>query len=328
MYLPIYPYWLFLCARSRSFFFFAASNPSMENGGFLMESKKKIYDLLPKEYYPKTILVAHNDTREQILETVRGNHFTFPLIAKPDIGGRGRGVRKISNEEELIQYIAQMPVDMLVQEFIPYEEEIGVFYFRYPGEQKGYISGIVGKQFLTVTGDGNSTVEELLKKDKRYILQLSTLQEMFGKELKRVLPKGVQEILVPYGNHARGALFTDDTHLIDQQLEETIDMICQRIPDFYFGRLDIRFRSWQELRAGQAFSLIEVNGAGSEPTHMYDPNRSLWQAWQEIIKHWNILWRISTRNHRNGVNYLSWKDGVQMFRSARRYDRVMDEACK
>jgi len=171
-------------------------------------------------------------------------------------------------------------------------------------------------------------VEELLKKDKRYILQLSTLQDMFGKELKRVLPKDMQEILVPYGNHARGALFTDDTHLVDKQLEETIDKICQRIPDFYFGRLDIRFSSWEELKEGKEFSLIEVNGAGSEPTHMYDPNRSLWQAWNEIIKHWNILWRISTRNHRNGVNYLSWKDGVQMFRSARRYDRVMDEACK
>jgi hypothetical protein len=41
----------------------------------------------------------------------------------------------------------------------------------------------------------------------------------------------------------------------------------------------------------QEFSLIEVNGAGSEPTHMYDPRHSLLNAWKEIVKHWIILWR-------------------------------------
>jgi len=293
-----------------------------------MESKKRIYDSLPAHCYPKTILISHGDQRDDILRRLRENNFTFPLIAKPDVGGRGRGVKKLANAEELIQYLGQMPIDMLVQEFVPYEEEIGVFYFRYPAEKKGHISGIVGKEFLKVTGDGTSTVEQLLNKNKRHILQLSTLQQMFGAELRRVLPGGIEEVLVPYGNHARGALFTDDTHLLDAQLEDTIDKICQLIPDFYFGRLDIKFRSWNELKQGKAFSLIEVNGAGSEPTHMYDPNRTLWQAWKEIIKHWNILWRISMYNHRNGVRYLSWKEGVGMFREARRYDKRMDDLCK
>jgi glutathione synthase/RimK-type ligase-like ATP-grasp enzyme len=122
----------------------------MENGGFLMESKKKIYDLIPSEFYPQTILIAANESKEKILRTVRENHFTFPLIVKPDIGGRGRGVKKVESEEELIPYIQSLPVDMLIQEFISYEEEIGIFYFRYPGTSKGRISGIVGKQFSSI----------------------------------------------------------------------------------------------------------------------------------------------------------------------------------
>jgi len=83
----------------------------------------------------------------------------------------------------------------------------------------------------------------------------------------------------------------------------------------------------EKLKECENFSLIEVNGAGSEPTHMYDPSRSLWQAWQEIVKHWMILWQISRSNHRLGVDYLSWNDGVRMFKGARRYNKMMDKLC-
>jgi len=322
VYIFVYPIWLYLCARSRSFFFFSASNPSIEYGGFLMESKKKIYDLLPPEFYPKTLLVRSSDAIEVTREKVK--QFAYPLIAKPDIGGKGRGVKKLSCETELLQYLKQFPMDMLVQEFIPYEEEIGIFYYRYPGQEKGGISGIVGKHFLKVTGDGESSIEQLLKKDKRHILQLPTLQNLLGEELQTILPKGEERILVPYGNHARGALFVDYTHWVDEELVSAIDQICKRIPDFYFGRLDIRYHSLECLKKGTDFSLIEVNGAGSEPTHMYDPRHSLFNAWKEIVKHWLILWRISRANHKRGVSYIKWKEGVKMFRDANRYDRELE----
>src|SRR5436305_13526084 len=124
VYLPVYPVWLWLCARSKNFFFFSAANPLMENGGFLMESKKKIYDLLPASFYPKTILVTMNDTRQEILRKLEQNNLSYPLIVKPDIGGRGRGVKKVDSEAELLTYLEKFPLDMLVQEFISYEEEI------------------------------------------------------------------------------------------------------------------------------------------------------------------------------------------------------------
>src|SRR6476620_152776 len=76
VYIFVYPIWLYLCARSRSFFFFSASNPSIEYGGFLMDSKKKIYDLLPPEFYPKTILVRSSDAIEVTREKIK--QFTSP----------------------------------------------------------------------------------------------------------------------------------------------------------------------------------------------------------------------------------------------------------
>ena len=325
VYLWVYPVWIFLCARSRSFFFFSASNPSIENGGFLMESKKKIYDILPSAFYPKTILVTPSESNQQIAERVNVAGFSYPLIAKPDVGGKGRGVKKIASEKELLEYLKRFPFDMLVQDLIPYEEEIGIFYFRYPHELKGKISGIVGKSFLTVKGDGQSTIEELLKKEKRYILQLPALIELLGDQMQTILPSGELRLLVPYGNHARGALFVDNTDWVDQELEEAIDAICQQIPGFYFGRLDVRYRSLELLKQGKDFSLIEVNGAGSEPTHMYDPRNSLFRAWKEIVKHWIILWRVSRENNRKGVPYMSRKEGIKMFREAREYDRLIEK---
>src|ERR1700730_18002469 len=175
VYFLVYPVWLFLCLRSRSLFFFSASNPSIENGGVLMESKKKIYDLLPPEFYPKTILISPGESYDRIVEKLRENNFIYPLIAKPNVGGQGRGVKKITCETELINYLQKFPFDMLVQEFISYQHEVGIFYYRYPEQRGGNISGIVGKHFLQVKGDGHSSIEQLLNREKRYILQLSSL---------------------------------------------------------------------------------------------------------------------------------------------------------
>lgn len=324
VYAWIYPVWFFLCMRARSFFFFSASNPSIENGGFLLESKKKIADILPAEFHPETVLIQPGKSKEEVFAAVRNAGLAYPMIVKPDIGGKGRGVKKVDCDEELWNYISKFPFDMLVQNFIPFEDEVGIFYYRYPGEERGQISGIVGKHFLKVRGDGRSTIEQLLRKEKRSILQLPALEKMMGEKLRQVLPAGQEQVLVPYGNHARGAMFVDYSDWIDERLVNVVDEICKRIPGFYYGRLDIRYNSLDKLKEGKEFSIIELNGAGSEPTHMYDPKHSLFDAWGFIIKHWIILWKISRRNHARGVPYMSTQEGVRMFRETRKYDKVLE----
>lgn len=324
VYFLIYPIWFLLCLRVRSLFFFSASNPTVENGGFLLESKKKIYDIMPQEYYPRTILVQPGEPADTIIERVRAAGIEFPLIVKPDIGGKGRGVKKVKTQDEMVSYIQKFPFDMLVQAFVPYAEEVGIFYYRYPDEETGHISGIVGKHFLTVKGDGRSTIETLLRKEKRYILQIPALQELLGNGMQEVLPAGEERVLVPYGNHARGAMFVDYSHWADARLVSAIDAVCRQVPGFYYGRLDIRYDTLEALKEGRNFSIIELNGAGSEPTHMYDPKYTLFHAWKMIIQHWFILWRISRRNHAKGVPYMTTKEGVRMFKETSKYDKLLE----
>ena len=325
VYFPVYPYYLFLSLKARSLFFFNTSNPAIRNGGFLMESKKEIYDLIPSEYYPSTLFFKTTTPPQKIIASIKQQNLKYPLIGKPDIGMKGMMVKKLENENDLVGYASNSKVDFLIQEFIPYQNEVGIFYYRYPNESTGFISGIVRKEFLTVTGDGISTVEQLLLKNKRAVLQLPILRIKEKDKMHCVLKKDEELVIVPYGNHVRGAKFLDDSCMIDEELTNTIDGICKRVNGFYFGRLDIRYNTWQELKQGKNFSIIELNGSGSEPTHIYDPGHSIFRAWKEIAKHLKILYRISKMNHRlQKTPYMTIRRGLDMLRQNSEYLKLLN----
>jgi len=329
VYGPILFYWLWLCVRAKSFFFFNTSNPTIKNGGFLLESKKEIYDIIPQEFYPRTLFFKVGIKHSEVIKALEKSALQFPLIGKPDIGGKGRGVKKLYTIDEVIEYATESKVDFLLQEFVPYKNEAGIFYCRFPDQQKGFISGIVAKQFLAVRGDGNLTIEELLQKEKRFILQLPSLRNLYKEKLQQILKKDEDYLLVPYGNHARGAKFINAHYMINERLTDTIDAIAKQIPGFYFGRLDIRFNTWQQLSQGEDFSIIELNGAGSEPTHIYDPAHSIFFAWREIIRHWNILYKISKLNHKfQKLPYMKVGPGIQMLRENNRHFKLVEEQSK
>jgi len=323
VYFFIYPVWIFICLRARSFFFFAASNPSIKNGGFLCESKKDIITIIPPQYHPATVFFSIPANGNIVLRDLERAGVQFPLIGKPNVGGRGRGVKVLRNKQDVIDYTHQAFLDFHIQEFVPWKNEVGIFYVRYPGSLKGMITGIVYKEFLSVTGDGQHTIRELLQRNKRALMYLPSLEKIHGKGLNAILPEGEKMIVSPYGNHARGSKFTDVTYMANEALTDVIDSICKQIPDFYFGRLDIRFDTWETLKQGKNFSIIEVNGAGAEPTHIYDPAHSLFFAWKEIIRHWFLLYRISRLNHKQGHPYLSIREGIAMLKESKLWSQKL-----
>jgi hypothetical protein len=202
-----------------------------------------------------------------------------------------------------------MPVSFLVQEYVPMENEIGLFYYRMPDERAGVISGIVNKEPVAIFGDGKHTIAQLAKQNPRYLLQWKQIYKLYKEHVHSIPHEGEKIVLIPYGNHSRGSKFTDVSYKITETLTATIDNVCSNIEGFYFGRLDIKFNSWEDLENGINFSIIELNGSGSEPTHIYDPSHSILFAWKEIIRHWNILFRICKANNKNGTAYLTLQQG-------------------
>lgn len=279
-----------------------------------MESKKAIYNLIPQQYYPKTELIKEGTDVVEIKAIIEQSNIHYPFIAKPDVGLRGSGVKKINTLEDLEQYALKANFDFVVQDLIPFQNEVGIFYVRYPNEEKGKITGIVSKEFLIVTGNGVATVEELIKVNPRYELQLKVLKKEYGNKLLEVLPEGEKLNLVPYGNHARGAKFIDGSHWITDKLEATINEMCLQIPGFFFGRMDVMYNTFEELENGKNFAVVELNGAASEPTHIYDPRHSLFFAWKELARHITYMYEISVENNKNGAPYLAHKAGMKEYR--------------
>ncbi|MFL5731193.1 MAG: hypothetical protein ACJ75J_17020 [Cytophagaceae bacterium] len=322
-YSPIFLYWLWLSIKARSFFFFTASNPAIETGGMMGESKIKILDQIPSEYLPQTFFVTIGTTKNAIQAKMKSMDISFPVIAKPDIGERGRMVEKIVNEQELEAYLNIIKVDFIIQEYISFPLELGVFYVRYPEEEQGKITSLVIKDFLKVTGDGKSTVLELMKNYPRASFQLGRIGPRLGERASYVPAQGETVDLEPIGNHARGTTFLNGNHFIDVQLHEVFNVISNKIPGFYYGRYDLRCSSMEDLKQGKNIRIMEINGAGAEPAHIYHPDSSIFLAYKALFSHWKMLYIVSTQNHKKGIPYMSFREARKKYREVMRYQKIL-----
>lgn len=324
VYFPVSFYYIYLALKARSFFFFSASNPSIETGGMFFESKWSIFKLIPKEYYPSTVLVNKEDDVAVISAKMKAAGIGFPVIAKPDRGERGWCVRKIASANELACYKKAMKVDFLIQAYVHYPLEFSIFYFRNPNSEKGSLTSVTLKKLLTVTGDGYSTIEELIKRNNRSFLQYYKLKQNKQIDFNRILEWGEQEVLVPYGNHVLGAMFVDYNHIIDEALIDTFDHISKQIDGFYFGRFDLRCTSIEDLKMGKNIAILELNGAGAEPSHIYDPCFSFFKAQKVIASHYLMMYQAAFINRQAGVPFMSFKS----FKNTRKLEREYKQSVR
>ena len=325
VYYPLYPVWIYFGIRAKSMFFFSAANPTIKNGGMALESKMEIYNLIEERFIPKTILVSSEDNINVSKERAIEAGIFLPFIVKPDIGMKAYGVAIIRDWQVFEKYQQKIGKDFLIQELILFPNEIGIFYVRIPEQPKGTITGIVSKEFLSVTGNGVDSIFKLIHQSPRSSFQIDELKKIHGENLHKILPVNDSFVLVPFGSHTRGSKFLDITSMQNEILLQTINNICKEIPGFYFGRLDIRYDNFKDLCEGKHFSIIEINGAGSEPTHIYDPSHSIFFAWKEIIRHWKLLCRVSIANHKNGQPYISFAEGIEMMRANKLLEAELKE---
>ncbi|GGM90579.1 D-alanine--D-alanine ligase [Dyadobacter beijingensis] len=304
VYIPVFVYWLWLSLKARSFFFFSAANPSIESGGMLGESKIDILDLIDNSYKPVTVFIKRSISEALLSNRFFNANLTFPVIAKPNAGERGWGVKKIDTLAALQSYHQKSRVDYLIQEYVDYSLEFGVFYYRMPNQPKGTISSIVQKEFLSVTGNGQHNLGELILANDRAVLQWDLLKIKYAKSLHNVLPIGKKMTLVTIGNHCLGTKFLNANHLITPELTAIFDKISIGINGFYYGRYDLRCNNLDDFYQGKNIKIMELNGAGAEPAHIYDPEFSIWEGWKVLLHHWKVLYEISTLNHKNGTPYM------------------------
>lgn len=325
LYAPISPVWFWYCLRSRSMWFFSSSNPTITFGGFEGEGKKEMYDQLPPHLVPRTIYIMHDLPYVEVKKKITEAGFEYPFIVKPDVGMKGILFRKIETEDQLIKYHERIPVEYIVQDLVELPVEVSVFYYRYPDQPKGTVSGFIDKELLHVKGNGSSNLRELIEIHPRAKFRMEEMEHRHGHRFERIIPEGEIFFLSYAGNHNRGAHFTNLHKEIDEKLHKVFDELSHYTDKFFYGRYDIKTTSVEDLKDGKNFLILEFNGCGAEPNHIYDCGMSLWKAYGVLLTHWKALYRISRYNHKNGVPYWSFKRGWDFLKKSSEHFKMLEK---
>jgi hypothetical protein len=318
--------------RHRSILLPTLANPSFPSGGWVGESKAEILSLAMAhvpEWTAPFVRLERADAEaldssvecDAALAALTRAGLSLPVVAKPDLGCRGVGVKLVRTRDDLQAYIAAFPrgAGYLLQRLVPFEGEAGVFYVRRPDEPRGRIVSITLKYFPHVMGDGHGTLRELILADPRagrlshlYLLRHSA-------RLDTVPAVGEHVRLAFAGSHSRGAIFRNGTHLVTPDMETRFDAIAQALPEFHFGRFDIRFERFADVQQGRGFTIVEANGAGAESTHIWDRKTTLLQAWRDLCKQYRWLFEIGAANRARGFKPMAWSH----FRAAWRREKEL-----
>ncbi len=302
-YLPIVPYYIYLSLRHGSFLLPFYAGNAFKHGGLIGESK---WDFL-KHLSPDAsatlpaIMVKEGEAMSEIRQKLTSAGIDFPLIAKPDVGQRGFGVRVIATEGDLDSYLRLSAGAVILQRKSQFGQEAGVFYIRLPTEERGFIFSVTDKEFPFVVGDGESRLGDLILRDPRARIIAAVYFERHKAKLDFVLPPSQRFYLSECGNHCQGAVFLNGKDLASPELLGAIEGIAHGIPGFFFGRVDLRYKDAATLKNGREFEIIEVNGAGSEATHIWDSKTTLAEAYGTLFQQWQYLFRIGALVKKQGA---------------------------
>ncbi|MGN6548325.1 MAG: VTT domain-containing protein [Pararhizobium sp.] len=313
-YIPVVIHWLAMAVRFRSLTLPTIANPLIEAGGLLGESKIACMGMVPGRERPwlaRTTAIATQDGDavvlvKRALQAAALAGISFPLIVKPDVGWRGFGVRRVDSEAELAAYLAAFPagVEVVLQEYIPFHGEAGVFYVRRPGERRGEIFSLTLRYFPFVVGDGRASLADLIARDPRTRWKAEQHLACNAARLATVPAAGEVVRLAVVGSNRVGGLYVDARGFVTEAMRARFDAISQSIPEFYFGRYDIRFNSIEDLRAGRGFSIVEINGAGAEAIHIWDPDCPILTGYATLLRQQRLLFEIAAANRARGFKPL------------------------
>ncbi|MDQ1348554.1 MAG: hypothetical protein QG573_1929 [Acidobacteriota bacterium] len=322
--LPVVLHGLGLGLRHRHLTIFTAANPGIPAGGFVEESKSAILGGLSGLGSPGGAAVARfvavdlpgdpDDRLSCLLAALREAGLDLPVVLKPDVGERGRGVTVVRSAGEMESYLASASGRLIAQEYVA-GEEFGVFYVRHPAQERGRILSITGKRFPVVVGDGRRCLETLILADDRAVCMAQYYLEANLGRLDEIPAAAERVQLVEIGNHCRGTVFLDSREHRTPELEAAIETLARSVEGFHFGRFDLRAPSVDHFRAGLGLKVLELNGVTSEATHIYAPGASLLAAYRTLFEQWRLAFEIGAANVALGASPTGVRALFRLLRS-------------
>ncbi|ALK10834.1 hypothetical protein [Blastochloris viridis] len=317
-YAPLAINWLRLGLAYRSLSLPTAANPAITTGGMWGERKSEYFaeaGALARRFIAPTLEIVRpqagtDDWIGATLARLAAGGFGWPVVLKPDVGWQGYGVRCVESDVEFRRDLARLPagVPFLVQQLSPFQGEAGLLYGRLPGVARGRILSLAIRHHPAVRGDGRAMVRQLIAADPRLSWKASCYLDRGGQHrglddaLLAVVPAAGEVVKLSFiGSQRVGGFYRNGASLITAALEDRLDAIARDLPEFHYGRFDIRFDSAAALMRGNDFQIIEINGIGGEAIHVWDPALGLAEVYRELFRQQALLFEIGDRQRRRGI---------------------------
>ena len=293
------------------------TNPKFPLGGLSAASKTEVLDHFKytDQYLPQ-VLIPKDFPFEQKRQTASAfiKEVSLPVVAKPDRGVVGIGVRRVDSLEELNDILEIMPCDYMLQEFCDYPLEYGIFYCRYPNRENGRVVSLTQKLIPAVSGDGQKTVRELIDMTPEIKYNKPNLLA-HAKTLDHVPAAGERFQVIDQASHTYGCIFRDNNHEITPEMDAWMNSMSLKASEFYFGRFDMKIRDKDSLRTGRGVKICELNGCWSEPAHIYDDKHTLSYAIKEMIRSYSRAYKIARLNKKRLNLSVSYREIIAAYRS-------------
>ena len=304
---PMALQWAWLSLRCRSLTLPSVANPRIIAGGLVGDTKSEHFASMGaharSRVAPFTLLrVAGVDQLAAAMSAMRDAELRFPVVAKPDLGCCGFGVRRLDDALELADYLARYPLgeSLMLQRYLDEPGEAELFYARHPEQAQGQLLRILLRHYPQVVGDGVSTVAQLIGADRRLARAHRRRREhIVHYNPHRIPAKGEAVRLSLIGSIRVGGRCEDASTLATSELLATVEAVAGDMPQFHVGRFDVRYSNLQELRAGR-FTIMQVNGAGSGAEQAWDPGYSLRQVYRIVFARQRMLFALGAYHRARG----------------------------
>lgn len=303
---PMVAQWCWLGLRHGSITLPSTVDPGITAGGLVGEGKLEYFAAMGPLARAATaefvdVRAQRGLRAEAVLGRMEAAGLRFPVVAKPDLGWCGYGVRRLDDASALARYLQGFPdgESFLLQRFLAEPGEAGLFYMRHPDAASGELIGILLRDFPLVTGNGRDTLAALVAADPRVRRGLRNGRHEAGFEAERVPAAAEVVRLSTVASTRVGGCYRDGSALASPALLARVDAIAKDMGDFLVGRFDVRFADATALQRGE-FTIMEVNGAGSEAVHAWDPKYSIREVYGIVFAKQRRLFAIAAAMRRRG----------------------------
>lgn len=304
---PMVAQWVWLGIRHGSVTLPSCANPGITSGGLVGEGKLEYFagmGPIARAATAQHIGVCNhaNQSVAAVLPMLADAGLGFPMVAKPDLGWCGYGVRRLESTDDLANYLQEFPRDetFLLQRLLLEPGEAGLFYMRDPSAASGELIGVLLRALPAVHGNGRDSIARLVAEDTRLARAAAAGAHAFRIDRERVPAAGERVVLSTVASTRAGGAYLDGTALVTPALVAAVEAVARDMgADFTVGRFDVRYADRAALQRGE-FTIMEVNGAGSEAVHAWDPQYRIRDVYRIVFAKQRRLFRIGAEQRRRG----------------------------